>query len=116
MHKHKVGVAFIMETWLQTQWELPFYGHCTEKMDRGDGYEGRAVYLKHEIPHQIIYKSIQHNSIQVLGVETGSITYYLIYIPPCMQLSVRFSHNQVNLLNKPVALPGGDFNIQDHMQ
>jgi hypothetical protein len=67
--------------------------------------------MKHEIPYQIINKSIQ-----VLEVQTGSIIYYLIYMPPSMQVSVHFSHNQMNLLNKPVALLGGDFIIQGHMQ
>jgi hypothetical protein len=48
------------------------------------------------------YKII-NKSIQVLGAEIGSITYYLL---PSMQHLVYLIHNQENLLNKPVVLLG----------
>jgi hypothetical protein len=62
-------VLLTKETWIQTQRELSVYGYVIERVDRADGYGGITV-----------------------GLEIASITYYLIYIPPCTQQLKSFFH------------------------
>jgi hypothetical protein len=86
--------------------KFQFMDTVQKEVDRVDGYGGIAVYKKQEILYKIINKSTQHNTVQALGVDIGSVTYYPIYIPPSTQFPVDFLHNKVYLLNKPVELLG----------
>jgi hypothetical protein len=69
MHKHTTEVTFITEIWLQAQRELPVYGYRTERIDRGNGYEGTAVYMKQEM-----YLSIHGSTALCWTLATFSVS------------------------------------------